>query len=305
MIAHFYLLAESFAKNDELPNYLVEEKVKRLSEDVVLMFKYKDTNKLYTNYEDLYPQIFYETYTVQDFICNPQDLKEKGVDRDTINSMQKILDKSNETHIKSDEVVRELLDWNDNENCHGIIAFHKIQELDENFQVIYGINGWYKFRRYFLSIYPKTPDFFIDECSKYFPNLYFHERNKNTVGEIIYNCSKKIIYHLTALNDNFRQSQKNGGNRTQILEHFSITNLLDQTASLEGNPARKPDLTFKFINYNGELEDVCCEPHLKLCYNDFYPGDMSYSNDRRIYFYEGRTNIQEGKILIGHIGEHL
>ena len=62
---------------------------------------------------------------------------------------------------------------------------------------------------------------------------------------------------------------------------------------------------FKFINKKNEEEDVCCEPHLKLCHNDLYPGDTSYSNDRRIYFHEGKANIHEGKILIGHIGDHL
>lgn len=74
---------------------------------------------------------------------------------------------------------------------------------------------------------------------------------------------------------------------------------------MEGNPKRKSDLTFKFINDNKALEDVYCEPHLKLCHTDGYPGDSSYSNDRRIYFHEGKEHIQKGKILIGHIGEHL
>ena len=72
---------------------IIEDKIKRLSEDVALIHQYKDTNKLYTNYNDLYPQIFFQTFTVEDFLCNPQKLKQKGIDRDVINSLQKILEK--------------------------------------------------------------------------------------------------------------------------------------------------------------------------------------------------------------------
>jgi hypothetical protein len=305
MIANFYLMAESFAQNESLTSEIIEDKIKRLSEDVTLIHKYKDNNKLYTNYTDLYPQIFYETYTVQDFVCNPQELKQKGIDRDIINSLQKILDKSTDTKITSSEVISDLIHWNDAETCHGIIAFHKIEGLDESFQIIYGVDGWLKFRRYYLSIYPKNNIFFIDECTKYFPNLYLHERNKETVAEILNNCPKKIVYHLSALNDEFKEIDSTNLNRSQVLEQFSIKSKLDETASLEGNASRKPALTFSFLDEKNKTVSVCCEPHLKLCHNDNYPGDKSYSTDRRIYFHEGITTIEKGKILIGHIGDHL
>ena len=48
-------------------------------------------------------------------------------------------------------------------------------------------------------------------------------------------------------------------------------------------------------------ELIYCELHLKLIYDD----RNVYSQNRRIYFHEGKPNIQKGKILIGHIGEHL
>jgi hypothetical protein len=305
MIAHFYLMSESFTKNDQFTQEDIEKKVKSLSEDVILINNYKLTNKLYSNYNDLFPVLFYKTFTVQDFICSPQVLKDEGIDRDIINSLQKIFDKSTETQITSDEVISELLNWNDEHNCHGLIAFNKVEKLNENFQIIYGLNGWYKFRRYFLGIYPKNDSFFFEECGKYFPNLFFHANNKKTLSSILHNCPKKIIYHLTALNDNFRDSQTDFRNRTQVLEHFSITNNLDETASLEGDAKRKRALTFNFTNSIDELEQVCCEPHLKLCFNDLHPGDNSYSTDRRIYFHEGKRNIENGRILVGHIGAHL
>ncbi|WP_286419768.1 hypothetical protein [Myroides odoratimimus] len=298
-------MAESFSKNDELTNEEISEKIKNLLKDIVLINQDKDFNKFFTNYVDLYPQLFYDRYTMEEFICTPIKLKEEGIDRDVINAVQKILEKSRETKITSKEVIDNLLDWNDNENCHGIIGFNNIPEVEDHLQIIYGIEGWYKFRRYFLSLYPKDAIFFINECKKYFPNLFFHERNKDTIGVILHNCTKRLIYHLTALNDKFRKSQGNDRNRTEVLEHFSVSNNLDTTASLEGNAERKPSLTFEFYNSNATLESICCEPHLKLCYNDGYPGDSSYSNERRVYFHEGKANISFGKILIGHIGSHL
>jgi hypothetical protein len=302
MIAHFYLLAESFQNNANLRNSDIEDKIKRFAEDVILIRKYKETNKLYVNYNEIYPQVFYSHYTVETFICMPQMLKQNGIDRDVISALQNILNKSEETKITSQEVKEVLLSWIDENNCHGLIAFHQIDELDEHLQVIYGINGWYKFRRYFLGKYPKNGNFFINECIKYFPDLYFHDRNKQTIKSILNDCSIKIIYHLSALNDKFRGCIENGLNRTQTLERFSISAKLDETATLEGNAEKKEKLTFQFRNDSGVNEDVCCEPHLKLCYSDF---NNSYSNNRRIYFHEGKSNIQNGRILIGHIGTHL
>ena len=303
MTAHFYILAESFQNNSQLSNSQIEEKVKRLAEDVNLIHKYKATNKLYINYEEIYPQIFYSTYTVEAFICTPQILKQNGIDRDVINALLIISDKSQETQITFQEVKESFLSWIDEDDCHGLIAFHTVNDLDNDLQVIYGIDGWYKFRRHFLGKYPKDADFFIDECVKYFPNLYIHDRNRKEIKAILGDCPQKIIYHLAALNDKFRSCEKKGLNRTQVLEQFYIVANLDEKASLEGNATRKKDFTFSFPNESGTDESVCCEPHLKLCYSDL--DNNSYSTNRRIYFHEGKPNIQQGRILIGHIGVHL
>lgn len=304
MIANLYLMAESFAKNANLSEEVIENKIKRLSEDVALIHQYRETNKLYTNYIDLYPQIFFQTFTIEDFLCNPIKLKQEGIDRDVINSLQKILEKSTDTKLSSTEVIEGLFDWNDEDECHGIIAFNKIDGVDENLQIIYGMDGWLKFRRYFLSQYPKNNAFFIDECTKYFPSLYLHERNKTTIDDLIKDCPGKIIYHLSALNDDFKRIDVTNLNRSQILQKFSVDSKLDEVASLEGNASRKKAYTFTFEDEEQKDVKVCCEPHLKLCYND-NPGDTSYSTNRRIYFHEGLPNIQKGKILIGHIGNHL
>lgn len=302
MVAHFYLLAESFSNNDKFSITEIENKIRRFAEDIRLINSHKETNILYINYEDIYPQIFYDKYSVFDFICNGYGLIKQGlVDRDVVNAFLSIVQKAEETTFTSVEVIKELFNWVDENNCHGLIAFHKVDNLDDNLQIVYGRDGWYKFRRHFLGQFPLNEDFFIDECAKYFPGLFFHLRNKDSIKAIFTDCPKKIIYHLSALNDKFRDSQQPGLNRTQVLERFSIEARLDEEASLKGDADRKNDFTFEFVNNKGDIEKVCCEPHLKLCYSDI---NSSYSTNRRIYFHEGVPHICGGRILIGHIGSH-
>jgi hypothetical protein len=179
--------------------------------------------------------------------------------------------------------------------CYGLIGFNEIEAVAPQYQIIYNIQGWYNFRRYFLGLYPKNSEFYIDECKKYFPNLFFHEGNKITVKPLLSECPQRIILHLTALNDKFRDSQRLGlNNLTQVLEHFSRAARLDEVASLEGSAKSKPEFSFEFINDKGQPEKVRCEAHLKF-----------WVKDRRIYFHAGKANIQNGKILVGHIGRHL
>jgi hypothetical protein len=303
MIAHFYLMAESFKKNGELSNSDIEEKIKRLSEDVALIYKYKETNKLYTNYDDLYPQIFYKTYTVEKIICNPQELKNIGVDGDVIHSLQLIIERSNETSCTSQEVIDELLNWNDSKNCHGMIAFHQIDNLDDNFQIIYGIDGWYKFRRFFLGKYPENSNFFIEECKLYFPNLYFHLQNKYSVNKILQSFSKSIVKHLGFLNDVFYTYRaKTFINESEKYRTFSIECNLEEYAASKDDNLAKDKLTYHFLDKDNNDILITCYSHLRLCRSD-NNGDTKYYTNR-IYFHEGIPNIEKGNILIGHIGKH-
>lgn len=303
MLAEFYIVPDSFAFNSTFSRNEIESKIKSLAIDFTYIRKYKDTNRLLVHHE-IYNVIFFNNKTLGQLLFN-EDGSKQLIDRDVYNALQKVIVESASTAITVAEVIDVLLSEHNENICHGLIAFNQIDGINSDFQVVYNFRGWLDFRRHFLALYPGTNAFFISECKKYFPNLFFHERNAMTVGQILAECPKKIIYHLAALNDNFRNSQTEGQNRTQVLNHFSISAHLDETATLEGNPEKKPDLTFEFSNTVGQLEKVCCEPHLKLPYNDNHPGDMSYSNNRRIYFHEGKSNIMSGRILIGHIGNHL
>ncbi len=109
-----------------------------------------------------------------------------------------------------------------------------------------------------------------------------------------------IIYNLIQLNDNFR-SYYNPSNRIETLKLFSSGCNVEATP--EGNASKKPVLTFEFIDGNSNRVPVCCEPHLKLSRSDSTGDTHFYFN--RIYFHEGKPNVDGGKILVAHIGNHL
>jgi len=301
MVAEFYIISESFEQNSDFTKAEIESKTKSLAQDFVYIKKYKDSNQLFVH-PDIYKVNFVEETSLLDLMFN-EEIANKKLDRDARLALKKIIIESKETNYTSEEVIEVLLPEHDENKCHGLIGFNTINSIKPEYQVIYNLNGWYQFRRYYLGLYPKDEFFFIDECQKYFPNLFFHERNKKTVGVILNNFSKKIVYHLTALNDEFRKSEDGIRHRTQVLAHFSGNCNLDETATLEGNAERKSNFTFKFIDNDKKINKVCCEPHLKLCESDV-PGDNTYYQ-YRIYFHEGIQNISNNKILVGHIGDHL
>lgn len=307
MIAHLYLLADSFAHNSLYSLNEIELKVKNLFEDVRLINTYRDTNKIYSNINELYNQVFYESYTIQDFVCNQYELRNKGIDRDVITALNRILDISETTIITIEEVRDIMLSWNDENNSHGLLCFHRLDEINDSIQIIYGIDGWRKFRRIFLAKYPKKGDFFIEECGKYFNNIFFHERNKTSCEYILNESSSKIVHYLSELNDKFNISKTIPYSRIESLRRFNSSCSFDQNASDEGNSGSKNKSkikkrdSFGFFDLNGNKQEICCDLHLKLLRDD----KGKISTDRRIYFNEGNNNIEDGKILVGHIGLHL
>jgi len=303
MTAEFYIIPKSFETTQFFSKDEVEKKIKVLAQDFILIKQYKDTNKIYVN-PQIYSVIFIDKATISDLLFNPA-ISREYIDRDVWLALQKIIVESAVTDASSEEIIEILLPNHNEEKCYGLIAFNKIENIKSEYQIVYNINDWYAFRRHFLGLYPHDEEYFIEECRKYFPCLFFHERNKETVLYLLKDCPQKTVYHLAALNDRFNKFSRLKLERTEMLIQFSIAAKLDEDASLEGDASRKKKLTFDFINENGLSENVCCEPHLKLCYNDNYPGDTSYSTDRRIYFHEGKPHIQQGKILIGHMGKHL
>ena len=300
MKAEFYIIPDSFAQNALMSNEEVEEKVKALSKDFKKIKEYPETNKIFIH-EDIFNVVFIDKYTILDLL-NYEKKASACLDRDARIALKHIVWEQETTDNTIEEVKEILLPEHDEDICCGLIAFNEVKDVNPLFQVVYNIQSWFTFRRHYLGVHPKNSDFYIEECKKYFPDIFFHERNKIVIKAILSDCPKKIIYHLAALNDNFRASQLSGLNRGDVLKHFSTNCSLDEEATLEGNASKKPKLTFEFLDKNGKTQKVCCEPHMKLCHSDT---STSYSNDRRMYFHEGKSDIYEGRFLMGHIGKHL
>jgi hypothetical protein len=301
MKAEFYLLNRSFSYQEGITLDDLESKIKNLDTDYSYIRTYKETEKIY-KHESIYSEPIFNELTVEDLLYYG---KGKGlVDRDTLEALRRIIDVSENINITPQEVIDELLDAHSQNTVFGLLCLHSI-EMGENKgrYLVYDKNNWLDFHQHFLGLYPISNTHFCNEASKYFPNLFFHERVEQTVAKILNNFVKTIIVHLKALNNDFRKYQAQPYSRIDTLKAFSIGCKLDEEASNQGNSTDKPKMTFSFLNHQGLNENICCEPHLKLCKSD-NKGDNTYYQ-HRIYFHEGKENISNNKILVGHIGEHI
>lgn len=302
MIAQFYIIGESLQGNSASSIADIESKIAGLARDYHEIRKHPLTNLL-SVHEDVYSIEFIPGATINDILYSGPGGYGSAIDRDKRILLKTIFTETAITSINREELLN-ALDSHNQENCAGLMGFNLVSGINREYQIIYLSDSWLNYRRSFLRRYPQNPNFFIDECRIYFPELFFHDGNKETVGAILSSCVGKIIYHLTALNDKFRTYQVDSHHRTDVLKKFSTGENLDETATLASGTRRKKDFEFNFVNISGNIEAVCCDSHMKLCWSDL-PGDTCYSNDRRIYFNEGQKDIHQGKILIGHIGVHL
>jgi hypothetical protein len=310
MIAEFYIVNHSFRCPENIDVETLEEKIKLLSEDYLYIRKYKETDKILVN-PSIYEECIYEDLSIYEMLFTKKG--KKYFDGDIRKALFTILDRSEETENTLEDIIDVLLPEQSEDLVHGLLCLHQVEEIAEQF-LVYDKNNWLTFHRHFLGLYPKDVTHYFNECVKYFPNLYFHERNKKTIAKIHPDFVKKIILYLSWLNDSFTNLRNEELPRFERLKSFSSLFPFDFIRSskkkqnfpvtLEGKIKKKPLLSFEFENNQGEIEVICCEPHMKMAYSDNYPGDSKYYQ-YRIYFHEGKENIAEGRILVGHIGEHL
>lgn len=294
----FFIIPDSF-KYDGSPQSKIEAKIKNFAIDLNKI-KDHDGNEILCS-TDIYDIDLFKGISVSDILNNPNISQEKLIDRDVVQQLRVIWELK-ETTYSTQEIYHDLIPNHDINQCYGIIAFNPIVDIPIDYQLVYGIDEWYKFKRFFLGIYPLNVNYFIDECKIYFESLFFHERNKDSIKVLFPSCINRVIHHLSELNDKFLISKSNPYNRINTLKKFNAIYVHDgQEASIEGNIKRKKDLTFIFNNKNNNEQKVYCELHLKLSVDD----SGTFDNNRRIYFYEGESSIADGKILIAHIGKHL
>jgi hypothetical protein len=298
MIAKFYIVPESLSdENLSNDDFLIS--LENFISDYHNLIEYKDENKIYIQ-ANVYDVELPNGRTLGEFIYS-QDLDSKGKDRSLKQFLSSVFQKLPTVDISIND-IKENIKHNSIDSCVGIISLIKVEEIADENQIIYDKNSWFGFRRYHLALFYGDADYFINECKKYFPDLFFHDNNYLSIGKILTGFSLKIIRHLEGLHDKLPNllAKKEYSNHTDLLVKFSNEAGLDENATLEGG--NKTRLKFEFINSDKEIEELVCEPHMKLCKNDSDDGVYYYY---RIYFHFGKENIQDSKILVAHIGDHL
>lgn len=289
MKACLYIDSESLGFNG---NEAQDETENRLNKFINDCIKFSKNGDEIFYFETIFNIEILPSFTIKRMYCS--------ADKDTLIRLGIFFDRC---HVENNPISNILQEIAIESNPNAIFAFNKTHLSVHDPKIIYTQSDWFQFHRYFLSRFDIEPAQFIDDCSLYFPNLFFHEQNKISLRSIYKDCKKQIVKYLTALNDKLPRirDEFNGKNRVEMLKNFSSVSGLGTETTLERNPSRKGCFTFYFPNDKNNKVSVCCEPHMKIYYDDL----SSYSTNRRIYFHEGIENIQNGKILIGWIGTHL
>lgn len=301
MTAEFYLMPESFVnQGDDKSTVLL--KLEQFAEDLTQIRLYNHENIIFC-LDAVYDVELFEGVTISTIINN--DVGTEIIDRNIQTQLRKIIfEAKTELHTTTEEVIDILLEEDTEEKAHGLLGLNPVTGVPESHLVVYGINDWFTYRRHFLVKYPGNTVFYVGEVAKYMPNLFLHERVSHTMKAIFSDCVGKITFHLAQLNDHFVAFRDQAyPNRSERLKQFSIFSGFKQHATLEGDIIKKPNFTFSFENATGQQVEVCCEPHMKLPYND--KEEKTYGEGRRIYFHEGVADIKNYRILVGHIGDHL
>lgn len=296
MIANFYIIPESLSF-DNLSNEVFLSSFSGFISDYHLFRDNKDDNNIFIQ-DDVYNVILPNGKTLAEFIFSRDQTN--GEERSLKQFLSSIFLKLPSCEITLDN-LKENISNNSIESCVGIISLGQIDGIADENQIIYDSKSWLDFRRYHLGLYHGDSKYFITECIKYYPNLFFHENNFTSISSILIEFSQKIVFHLSALHDVLPKILvEQNGSHTDLLKKFSIQASLDEIATLEG--ANKTRLRFSFKNEEGGDEEVVCEPHIKLSTNNTNNGSYYFN---RIYFAFGKPSIQNSKTLIAHIGKHL
>jgi hypothetical protein len=302
--ADLYLFNSSFIYKDEISLNVLRDNLRELQITIQNIkensVKFQSEKDQVFKYEGIYEITIFKDVTIAEFLYNNIISFRKL--RDEKKFLMKILDHSIQSNLTEEEILDILR--NDSNNLRGLLYLHSIYvDKIDNKLIVKTKEHWYNFHRHFLSKNPVDELNFYSESQKYFTNIYFHPDVEKTLRKLdggLEKFAETIVYNLTQLNDNF-SIYNSPSDRIGTLRKFS--SICGVNASPEGNASRKSSLTFEFNDENSNPMSICCEPHLKLSKADM-PGDTHFYYNR-IYFHEGKPNVEGGRILVAHIGKHL
>ncbi len=304
MQAEFYLLNESFYyQHSSLQEF--EESIKKLSEDVDYI---KDHGDKIFKHDSIYETHLPDGYTIVD-LYDPD--KAIPINRDVKTLLLKLMNHSKETSWTNEEIKELIINQLENDLCqgkqvYGLLALLELpQNIDDVF-IVHNQRNWFEFHRFFLANYPCNKEYFIDECRKVFPEIFLHPQIIDTLSTMQggwQTFSKSLVSFLSNLNDIYPQYLVDRSNYQRIEALKNFTSECGVKVTPQGSLKDKPKITFTFTNHKGEIESICCEPHAKFDKNDVEGDDSYYAN--RLYFHEGKKEIENGKLLVGYIGKHI
>lgn len=290
----FYLLGLSFQSHTGAQPSDLRDKIEQLAIDCDYIREQEET--IY-RHDSIYDIEILPGYKIQDIIWPNTEI----LDRDQRAMLQIIIDHCKSTSLEDTDIL-ELLPEHSEDLVNGLLCLYEVPTVDPMF-LVYSKNDWLHFHKHFLGIYPVSETHFYESCVTYFPDLFFHSQNEGSLHTLeggLSIFSKCILNCLDALEQTF-YTYYDPQDIPSSLRAFSTACGVETT--LEGNKNRKEDFTFTFIDIDGNSVEVCCEPHMKLSQSD-QSGDSHYYFNR-IYFHGGKKEVENGKLLVGHIGGHL
>jgi hypothetical protein len=170
---------------------------------------------------------------------------------------------------------------------------------------------WFNFHRQYFVIHTPTRQEFVESVKSFFPNLHFSSSIasglSNFQGTTYVEIVKTIIYHLTALNDDFVDLFKEHHNKgadtiCDMLEAKFST--LDNSLGASRDANGISELLFNFTDNNGVEKNFDCNLHTKFESYFEIPNPSHILKSNRIYFHQPTNDFIKGKVLVGRIGRH-
>lgn len=217
-----------------------------------------------------------------------------GISEDTRNFLIETTSKISTSDINSHEII-ELINSENNHKYKVLIGLSNNEKILNSMLYMTKKEEYLKPIRYYI-LNSEDIEEFSSLMEEAYPDLYFNDRILDTMKALkpITNHVEELNRHLSALNDDAKKiyimSNKSSDEFYRVFN--SKHNII---VSGRGGNEGLDDYICEFKDVHGISQKIRCNPHTKL---------YAKHSDYRIYFNFGRDNIEDGKILIGHIGNH-
>ena len=222
------------------------------------------------------------------------------------------------SQIELNDIKRELIRWIERAKCVNSDIFEEMLDIVGTLNTIKTLILFYDnqndfcistTKEYYIGLRKylimEKKDVFCKDLPDCFPNIHFSqdiERTVNTLNRKFEEIREEIVYHLTKINDyqsTFLQLLSENASYQEIAQRFNADTGIE--CSPQAGRDKVQTLKEKYFNTkSGQEETVTCELHTK-----FKKFNIDRNKQDRIYFFPGKKEILEGKVIVKHIGGHL